>query len=73
LNFQPLGTSGSELSDCKRYFVTRAWSSERWEVWLQLTDAPNERLAKNLEDKDAAHRFCENHSTQHTRITAGVT
>lgn len=65
MNFQPLGTRGSELSDDQRYFVTRAWSSERWEVWLQASEGPNEQLAKNLEDKAAARRFCESHQTQH--------
>lgn len=63
MKFQPLGTSGTtELSDCKRYLVTRAWNSERWDAWLQATEGPNERLAKNLDDKAAAYNFCEQHS-----------
>jgi hypothetical protein len=61
VNFQPLGTRGAALSDCQRYFITRAWRSERWEVWLQATEGPNELLAKNLPDREAAAAFCERH------------
>lgn len=62
MNFQPVGTSGAmEISDCKRYTITRAWNTERWDAWLVMFhDFLNERLAKNL-DKDAARNACERH------------
>jgi hypothetical protein len=60
VNFQPLGTSGlTWLSDDKRYMVTRSWNSERWDAWRQVTEGPNVQLAKNLENREAAERFCE--------------
>jgi hypothetical protein len=62
MNFQPIGASGTtEISDCKRYMVTRAWNTERWDAWLQATEGPNTKLAKNLPDKDAARKVCVDH------------
>jgi hypothetical protein len=72
MNFQPLGLSGTtELSDDQRYMITRAWDTDRWDVWLQMTEGPNVRLAKNL-DKAAARSFCENHHTQLNSETTGA-
>jgi hypothetical protein len=65
VKFQPLGTQNrAALSDCRRYFITQSFSSERWDVWLQVTEGPNERLAKNLADREAAEQFCDQHQRQ---------
>jgi hypothetical protein len=70
VNFQPIGTSGlTALSDCKRYMVTRSWNADRWDVWLQATEGQNTQLAKNLENREAAERFCDEHAASGPRET----
>lgn len=62
MNFQPVGTAGAmEISDCKRYTITRAHGRETWDSWLQASDGPNTRLTRYPTAKDAARKCCADH------------
>jgi hypothetical protein len=72
VKFQPVGITGAmEISDCKRYTVTRVYGRETWESWLQASDGPNTRLSRFPVDKDTARKCCADHERSQTSNTQG--